>query len=201
MINYGPALRRLTLIYTEKAFPLLQKPFGHELADNPPNSSRNLPTRLFHALLVERRIVQQHLEDAAPNLPVGILKRRLLPIMGAAPVGIGGLHFQPGAVIHECIVPKPGAGWIQGLLHQGQQLPVSDAGGAGKEKVEKYPADVGFEKHRRLIKGKGGQSPGSGRTDAGKGLQDLHGVREPATTLFHYPAGEALKRQGPTIIP
>ena len=67
--------------------------------------------------------------------------------------------------------------------------------------MEKDPADIGFDEHHRLVEGKGGQGPGGGLADAGKGAEGVHRGGEAPLKFRHQPPGDALKGQGPAVVP
>ena len=101
----------------------------------------------------------------------------------------------------RAVVPGARPLAVQGLVHQGQDLPVPDPALARKEAVEKDPADVGLDEHHRLVEGEGGQGPGGGLADAGKGAEGVNRVGEASVKLRHHPPGDAHKGQGAAVVP
>ena len=169
--------------------------------DEPGGPGRAFPHGLNQLLDGERRGAEEGLEDQAPDLAVGIGKGGLPLVVGAPPVGIGGGALEHGPVIHEGIVPGARLLAVQGLVHQGQDLPVPDPALTRKEAVEKNPANVGLDEHHRLVEGKGGQGPGGGLADAGKGAEGFNRGGEAPVKLRHHPPGDALQGQGAAVVP
>ena len=149
----------------------------------------------------ESRGPQEGPKDQAPDLAIGIAKGGLALVVGASAVGIGGGALQHSPVIHQGIVPGAGMLPVQGLIHQGQDFPVPDPASARKEAVEKDPANVGLDEHHRLVEGEGGQGPGGGLADAGKGAEGVNRGGEAAVKIRRQSPGDALQGQGAAIIP
>src|SRR5210317_595204 len=98
------------------------------------------------------------------------------------------------------MVPCPRTASIQGSFHQRQDLFIFDSVLVRKEKMNKYPADVGLNENRRLIESEGTDCPGCGRTDSREPLQRLYGVRKHTTILSYHQSTDFMQSDRPAVI-
>ena len=120
--------------------------------------------------------------------------------MAALAIGVGSALLQPGAVVHQGVIPATGILMVDGGLNQWHQLGVRHLLLVRKEEEQVHGSDVRLDEHFRLPKGKGGHRTGSVWPHPRQCLQLSGGPGKGTAPLLHHLAAGRLQVSRPPIV-